>query len=182
MILPEGDPALVVRLERARSEAIYLERCFAGAKTLLDIGCGPAVTPVLLAKAITLDHIYLMDGGPARMRESSWFDDAPRPWTDLALASRIACMNDVSFTLINPDPEVTVPCDAIMSLLSWGHHYPVRVYIGLARRSLPIGGKLVIDLREGRGGAEVLLSYGFRMIAQLDETAKLKRYLFERVN
>lgn len=182
MLLPENSPALVARLARAREEVRYLAPCLEGARSLLDIGCGAAITSILLYKELGLDHLYLMDGGPLRMREESWFEHAPVPWSDMDLPRSIAKMNDVSFSFSPPDPDLSFDVDAIISLLSWGHHYPARVYLPLARRSLPLGGRLVLDLRQGKNGADAMLAAGFRMVAQLDETEKLRRYCFERVN
>lgn len=185
VLLPEGcSPTLEARLRRAEQEVEYLAPALQGTTNLLDIGCGPAITSVLLYERLgpKLRHLFLMDGGPKRMREESWFDGAPKPWADMDLARAIVKLNDVNAHLMEPDPDFTYDLvDGIISLLSWGHHYPVHVYLPLARRTLPLGGKIVLDLRKGKCGAATLLSGGFRMVALLDETEKTSRYCFERI-
>ena len=59
--------------------------------------------------------------------------------------------------------------DLVMSLLSWGFHYPVETYLDAARSILTSGGRegnntgiLVLTLRNGQGQESTLAKCGFR--------------------
>lgn len=179
MLLLDTSPELAQRLARAWEELPYLVRVFKHTRRLLDIGCGAGVTSVLLAKHINLDLLYLMDGGPERRREKSWFDGMPNAWTNPQLAADMARINGVNYIMMPPDPEAQLSCDGIMSLLSWGHHYPVTTYIELARRTMAT--KLVVDLRKGMHGLETFRANGFYPAEQLAETDKTERWHLGRL-
>lgn len=174
MIVP---PELHDRYVRAEAEVRVISKLFAGSRTLLDIGCGPAVTSVWLAEVMNLDHLYLMDGGVSRRREESWYEGEPQAWADMSLTRQVVADNHVSATIMPSDPSAYVKCDAIMSLLSWGHHYPVEVYRELVLRSGAT--KIVLDLRKGKGGYNNLVQY-FPRAECIDETAKTERWFFKR--
>lgn len=177
--LPPGStPELSRRLARVADELPYLSRIFAGIGTVLDIGCGPAVTSIQLAVAIDLDTLFLMDGKEGD--KLMGYHEEKSPWVDPALAGEIAALNGINHVLVKPDPSLTVPCGGIMSLLSWGHHYPVSVYLPLALRSIARGSPLVLDLRKERGGFDELQAAGFEPIEKLAETEKLERYHFQK--
>jgi hypothetical protein len=50
--------------------------------------------------------------------------------------------------------HVPEPVDLIVSLISWGFHYPVATYLDRSHELLRDGGRLIIDVRKGTGGVE----------------------------
>ncbi len=165
---------------RVARELPYMSQSLSRIRTLLDIGCGPAQTSIALAKTLDLDYLYLMDGieGP----KLQGYHDEPKPWFDTAITAENAKRAGLTRFMVVPcDPTATYKVDAIISLLSWGHHYPVSTYIELAKRSLPVGGLLILDLRRAKDGEAELHGHGFRMIAMLDATPKMERFLFQKV-
>jgi SAM-dependent methyltransferase len=180
-----GMKKILGRCEAATRELPYLAEAFAGKRRLLDIGCGLGLTSVLLALEMDLDELYLMDGqdGP---RVNGFHSSATSPWINLDYAVALARENGVrSFHPVRPDPTAVYDVDAVMSLFSWGHHYPAAVYLPLARRSLPIGGRIVLDLRRNKRGAprgyDEFEAAGFKFVGSLLEEEKMFRYCFERV-
>jgi cyclopropane fatty-acyl-phospholipid synthase-like methyltransferase len=178
--IPPRNDALMERVLRAREEIVYLEPLIKPGSALLDIGCGPGVTSIMLAARLDL-RLYLMDGVQGEKRMG--YSEHRKAWQDTTITRQLAEANKVQFEIIEPDPSATFEVQFIMSLLSWGHHYPVSTYIELAKRSLPAGGGMVIDLRKGRWAPNALRELseqGFESIALLDQTNKLERRFFVR--
>ena len=63
--------------------------------------------------------------------------------------------------------------DVIMSLISWGFHYPVDTYLEYVKRVLAPSGVLVLDCRVGKPG-EDLLKENFS-VSVIEETRKYTR-------
>ena len=57
---------------------------------------------------------------------------------------------------ISTSPFPAENFDLVMSLLSWGFHFSVDTYIDDVYRQLNKGGRLIIDIRKGTDGIEVL--------------------------
>ena len=53
------------------------------------------------------------------------------------------------------------PVDIVMSMLSWGFHYPIDVYIEAVHHILKPDGRLIVTLRVGQGQEAVLQRAGF---------------------
>jgi SAM-dependent methyltransferase len=120
--------------------------------SILDIGCGMAGIDLFLyihyCKQVQLQ---LMDGtGDAIVKFG--FNAELQPYNHLGIAQKLLLMNQVDKKDIHfhpTDPKLTIPCDLLVSLLSWGFHYPASTYCELAKRSLKTGGTLVLDVRKG---------------------------------
>jgi SAM-dependent methyltransferase len=120
--------------------------------SILDIGCGMAGIDLFFyihyRKQV---HLQLMDGtGDAEVKFG--FNPELHPYNHLGITQKFLLMNQVDARHIHMhpiDPELTIPCDLIVSLLSWGFHYPASTYCKLAKRSLRSGGALVLDIRKG---------------------------------
>jgi SAM-dependent methyltransferase len=48
------------------------------------------------------------------------------------------------------------PLDLVISLASWGFHYPLRTYLDQVHRALAPGGRLILDVRRDLGQHEKL--------------------------
>ncbi len=132
---------------------------------ILDIGCGVAAIDALLFRHysgrsdlefILLDRSEL--AGPPRYG----FSTRREFYNSLSVARTLLRTNGVSLarvhTLEAPDAN---PCrlpaaDLIVSLASWGFHYPVSTYLEPTWNALSVGGVLILDVRAGLGEEEVL--------------------------
>ena len=173
---------MTVLEQRTANELPYLVKALFGTQRLLDIGCGQAFTTVLLAVELQLQMLYLMDGNEAKrvVGHNGYHNNGTKPWCDIRYADKNARAANISFGLLKPDPTVTPTVDAIISLLSWGHHYPVSTYIDLAKRSLKVNDVLILDLRRGRGGLEEMIMHGFIDNGVLYERPKFERHIFRK--
>lgn len=140
-------------------------------RSILDIGCGLAMVPVILAQRSGIKTIHLMDGDGTGEKFAD-YREIGQPWNDVQTGVDLVRANvpwGVEVIGHQADPAVTIPVDLIVSFKSWGLHYPVETYMGLAARSLREPDVLVIDLhREGEACA-TLEAAGYRLIHKIGE-------------
>jgi hypothetical protein len=153
---------------------------------VLDIGCGLAGIDVMIARNHGVKVAHLIDGEGAKDQLNGYREDC-FAWQDRRVAVKFLKANVVVFVQdYNPDPQLVINAEQkpilVISLLSWAHHYPVNVYMELVRKATPIGSKLIVDLRKGKGGKEELEKNGFKLLTQFDASVKCHRSLFERVS
>jgi hypothetical protein len=150
-------------------------------QAVVDIGCGFAGIDVLLARHFgPLCDVRLIDGNGQAPRRGG-FEPAGLPWYDVQYGARFVRDNTgviVTTAMVPPEPTPW-PCDLLISLKSWGHHYPVGTYTDFASRSLRCGGTLIIDIRKGTDGAEALQDCSFVLRGRVGGTAKTDRLCFE---
>jgi SAM-dependent methyltransferase len=134
----------------------------AQAARILDIGCGVAGIDVLLHDhyAAQKPGIWLLDKSTISKRVFYGFNHEAAFYNSLSTARALLESNDV--------PAVAVHCtevgegpsriaepaaaDLVVSLLSWGFHYPVETYLTEVRRVLAPGGRVILDARKDNDG------------------------------
>jgi SAM-dependent methyltransferase len=142
---------------------------------LLDIGCGMAGIDVLFWREYC-PRLFLLDGnGMTEVRTG--FHERMGYYNSLPIARRLLEMNGVPPEHISTAlPE---RCDLVISLFSWGFHYPVSTYLPLVRRVLRPGGRLILDIcKRHDGRAE--LAEDFEPVGVLDSVGTAERVCFER--
>ena len=131
---------------------------------MLDIGCGIAGLDVVLyqhyrsnpgVKITLLDHIdsYTVPryGFPRRTEYYNALD----------VSTAVLRCNNVptsSFQTLDAaaDEFPEGPLDLVLSIASWGFHYPVSTYSEQVHRALAPGGRAILDVRRGHGQLEEL--------------------------
>lgn len=155
-------------------------------RSMLDIGCGLALVDVLLAQALTPERVYLLDGAAPGVLDRG-YKQVMTPWNSAPTGAAMFRANVdpdvVELVTLAPEPfELDHPVDLIISTRSWGHHYPVSVYLDSVRRSLAPGGILAVDLRTGKGGADEIRAAGFRHVVDIkQQSVKCDRVIFRHV-
>ena len=125
------------------------------ADNILDIGSGMAGIDVLLGGHYPGATLHLLDksGVSPRILQKEidiWLhSDAAR---ELLAANGIT--NPVVCHDMHCDPFPDQMFDVVVSLLSWGFHYPISTYAPRCR------GIMVVDVRKGTGGEAMLAEYG----------------------
>ena len=152
------------------------------ASATLDIGCGMAGFDVLLSRHYGNPAIHLLDGtGHTEVR--ILFHPEMKPYNSMPIARKLLETNGVAGDRIfewPPDPAAAVPqCDLVVSLLSWGFHYPVTTYLALAEKVLTPGGRLILDVRKGFGGMEAIAKR-LDLVAVISSTVKADRACFRK--
>lgn len=142
-------------------------------KDVLDIGCGnPPRIDVWLGNHYGANtNIHLMDGEkrirPIGKEQVGYNKHGTQPWKSrheavLFLQDRLPNCKIYSYPA---NPSLLIPCDLIISRRAWGHHFPVKTYIALARASLRREGRIVVDIRRETDGIETFERSGFKVIS-----------------
>jgi SAM-dependent methyltransferase len=154
-------------------------------KSILDIGSGLGGVDIVIANYTNISTINIIEGdGDLENRQTNYHQNI-QPWCDRKLARSLIVRNVSKDVVVNdypPDPSLTIDADLIISLKSWGHHYPVGVYIDLVKRSLQPGGRVIMDIRWRKGdGRQTMQDNGFLFLAKVYDTPKCGRAVFERM-
>lgn len=137
------------------------------ASSILDIGCGVAAIDVFLARHYGARgnpvSLYLIDRSEIDRNVRYGFHPRTSFYNSLHVTRTLLSENGVSPASIHtqevdPANSIAFPVafDVILSLLSWGFHYPVPAYLHQAYEHLKPGGRLFIDVRRGTGGEAAL--------------------------
>src|SRR5690606_19099196 len=103
-------------------------------------------------------HLVDLDGISDDVRYG--FRDNPSNYASLEGTRRFLLRNGLNETQIKTVDIGTQPFprepkfDLVVSLISWGFHYPVDTYLEDVTSSLAPHGTLILDLRRGSGGIE----------------------------
>ena len=151
-------------IEDLKSFVNYLPK---EATSCLDIGCGLGGIDVLLFRHWGSSvRLHLLDTSGISRR---LHDNEAAHHNELSLTEAFLRLNGVprsSFVLHDVDrtgyPR-DVHFDVVLSLLSWGFHYPVETYVASVAYTLKKGGTLIMDVRNGTEGEPTLKKY-FREI------------------
>jgi len=130
----------------------------------LDIGCGLGGINVFLYKHYQANgiNLHLLDKDGIASKVYYGFNPEGAHYNSLALTGQFLRLNGV------PDDRVTIhnvtkegfpnrcKFDIVVSLLSWGYHYPVSTYVELVKASLNPDGIVIMDIRNGTDGKDQL--------------------------
>lgn len=155
-------------------------------RALVDIGCGLGGIDIPICRFHHVESVHLIDGDGRGQQKQLGYSETVKAWSDVHFAVKMVSAN-------NQNPHLAInhfypaslprkiPCDCLISMKSWGHHYPISIYLEFVRQSLIFDGTLVVDIRKGTDGAEQLRENGFTMLTVWDETPKCHRMVFKRV-
>jgi SAM-dependent methyltransferase len=134
---------------------------------ILDVGCGVAAIDALLfmhyGRSSDLEF-FLLDRTELIRRPRYGFSTRVEFYNSLAVATQLLHVNGISpgrvdVVEVPHEPLLSLPAaDLIVSLASWGFHYPVSTYLEQAWNALAAGGTLILDIRAGVGEERVLAS------------------------
>lgn len=139
------------------SIAPYLPDVAGRPARILDIGCGMAGIDVFLYRHYTTPPLLILaDKQGVAERIVCGFQpskEAFTPYHDFGLARQLLELNDVPriHTVtwdLNHKSLPEAPCDVVISLLSWGFHYPIADYAPVVSPR----GVVIADCREGTDG------------------------------
>lgn len=140
---------------------------------IVDIGCGVGGIDVLLAKHYKKAKLFLMDGDGDN--PTYGFGDCDF-YNSSEVTSEVMKSNGVrDFEMI---PIGDIPeCDLIISLYSWGYHYPVDTYIKDA--VIKCKDRVILDIFKGRDGKGTIRQY-FRYIGEVEKHKHGARLVYGR--
>lgn len=134
------------------------------AKSILDIGSGVAAIDVLLYQHYSEDKpsIYLLD--KTEMPSKVYYSFKPKGcyYNSLPLSKKLLVDNGIPSEKVFTEEvseggiNFNTKFDLVVSLISWGFHYPVSTYLDQVYDQLNDGGALIMDVRkvEGNNGLD----------------------------
>lgn len=155
--------------DHAREYGEEIDRTFEGirrhlpdkADLILDIGAGMAGIDVFLGRHYPSALFVLLDKHGVSDRINAGFNESAEQfahYNDFGAAIDLLEANDISGRAVCHDiscqPFPDAEFDVVISLLSWGFHYPISTYAPRCR------GVMVVDVRKGTSGEDELREYG----------------------
>ena len=158
--------------------------------SVLDVGCGVAGIDVMLARHYEKNgkkvDFYLLDKTELNDKVYYGLQKIASYYNSLNIARELLLVNRVDSEKIHIQ-EVTgskifpgTRFDLVLSLISWGFHYPVETYLDQVYDLLKSGGKLIIDIRKGTGGEKLIeKKFGSKPVV-IKDAQKHQRFLIEK--
>lgn len=133
------------------------------AQTILDIGCGVAGIDVFLSRHYENNvNICLLDKTEIAESLTYGLKESPEFYNSLQVAKEMLELNGVNpqNILLQEATNYLIGFDGvefnlIISLLSWGFHYPVEGYLTQVTQRL--NGVLILDIRKGSNGLPLIV-------------------------
>ncbi len=198
----EALPLLLMQRTRLQAElaALYYEACAEDFRTIrdyvpdschriLDIGCGLGGLDVILARHLLGEpRFYLLDHDRVDDPLFYGYANAAPAYNSLVLTRATLEANGVdsdAITLLDAAQGINLPesVDLVLSIRSWGYHYPVTTYLqGVFHALAPNGGRLILDVRRGTDGMAALTRYDqWEQVEVIHEDVKFQRVMCELV-
>jgi len=134
------------------------------AKKILDIGCGIGGIDILIFNHYIPSEIdiFLLDKEGVSREVYYGYHGKGAFYNSLILAKKFLTANSVpqnkisTFDIDSVDFPKDTKFDVIVSLISWGFHYPVETYLNDAYATLSDNGVVILDIRKDTNGRAVL--------------------------
>ena len=132
--------------------------------TVLDIGCGVAGIDVFINEHFQeRSDFYLLDRTHIENNVYYMFSSKGAFYNSLPVAKQLLIQNGISEENIHllearedNDIRVDKKINLVISLISWGFHYPLSTYLDRVYTLLEKTGSLILDVRKGTGGFDEL--------------------------
>lgn len=151
-------------------------------ESVIDIGCGIGGIDVLISRAYGNCKFHMVDRDGMENEIYYGFRHVGAKYNLLSLTKDFMVDNGVSnenIMMYDVDagefPE-NMTATVIMSLLSWGFHYPVSTYIDRVFSLMNDDSCLIMDIRKHSNGEAELQKY-FKTVKSIKEYSKCNRVL-----
>jgi hypothetical protein len=158
-------------------------------ETILDIGCGVGGINVLLYRHYQFDHnikFFMLDKTRLNPKMYYGFKSAGAFYNSLGITQNLLEENEIprmNIQLIEATPDFQIPfafqADLVISLISWGFHYPVSTYLQPVYDHMASGAHLILDIRKGTDGESELRQL-FTDINPISESKTKTRVLIKK--
>jgi len=150
------------------------------ASRIVDIGSGIAGIDVFLyhhyRHSRPKPDLFLLDKTETTKKIYYGFNQQASYYNSLEVAKLMLISNKINeenIHLISVNSYYEIECssaDLIISLISWGYHYPVSTYLEQVYQWLKPGGRLILDVRKGSDGEnEVKQKFSENSLIMQDE-------------
>ena len=154
------------------------EKC----NSILDIGCGIGGIDVILYHHFGNPALYLLDNSKVSSQILYGFDRGESFYNSFQATKDLMDANAVkNYMLIDSSEELPdlKNIDLVLSILSWGYHYPIGTYLSYVDSVLSENGTLIMDIREWTDGVEEVKQV-FPFVKEVSHYNKSKRIAARR--
>lgn len=133
---------------------------------ILDVGCGVAGIDVFLNEHYLNNKVdfYLLDKTHIEEKVFYMFEGKGAFYNSLDVAREMLMDNEIRKDKIhlieaNDDNDIKITnekMDLVISLISWGFHYPVETYLDKVSNLLSEEGIIIMDIRKNTNGIDVI--------------------------
>jgi SAM-dependent methyltransferase len=155
-------------------------------ENILDIGCGMAGIDIFLFQHYQSDtkiDYFLFDKTEINQKVFYGYKEKSAFYNSLILAKSFLRLNGIDESKIHlievpSNNKISIDCsfDLVISLISWGFHYPLSQYLDNVYELLNENGTLILDLRKTTQD-KVILQDRFSSVKQIAEGQKYYRML-----
>jgi len=148
-------------------------------KYLVDLGAGMGGIDYMIKQQFPNIEIVAMDGEQVVDGEHYGYTDNLQFYSNNSVAEKFFKDNNLSVIFCPAADDVVVDCDTLISLNSWGFHYPVHRYIKFVKQNRPR--TIILDLRIGQQDLSdlELLGYQYHSTLRTWGTKKARTVLFD---
>jgi len=153
--------------------------------SILDIGCGVSGIDVFISKHYKdqkqvfylLDKTYTENSVFYEFKQKGAFYNSLEVARELLLRNGMSERN-ISLLVATDNNEISIDgnVDLVISLISWGYHYPVETYLDRVYNLLNKDGRMIIDVRKNTNGID-LLKHAFGKLDVIFNGDKYQRVL-----
>ena len=155
--------------------------------SVLDIGCGIGGIDYFIGKNNTNCQINLLDKTKIEDNIYYGFKNKGAFYNDLNISNSFLRDNGIKneINLYTPDSDFSnmKNIKLIISLISWGFHYPTDTYIDLVNKVTCKDTIVILDVRKSHidSSIESFNKFNFKLIEEIVEFEKCKRLLFKKL-
>jgi hypothetical protein len=126
---------------------------------LVDLGSGMGGIDFMIKRLHPNIHITLLDGEQVEAGEHYGYKEDLKFYSNNAVAKQFFDDNELAVDFYLAQDDLVLPCDTLISLNSWGFHYPINRYINFVKNNRP---KIIIlDIRSSRQNLNELQALGY---------------------
>ena len=149
-------------LEDVDSDYQDIKEYVAGANNLVDIGAGMGGIDFVLKQQNPQLTISLLDGTGVEEGEHYGYHEDLKFYSDNKIAQDFFKANNLDVNFYRADTNLTIECDTLISLNSWGFHYPITQYVDFVKNNQPQ--TIILDIRPKYQKLTELESIGYKFI------------------
>ena len=148
---------------------------------IVDLGAGVGGIDYLIKTFNPNVSVTLLDGTGVVEGEHYGYRDNIAFYSDNQVAQDFFKSNNVTVDFLPADPTVIVKCDTLISLNSWGFHYPLEHYRVFLENNSETINTIIIDTRIKYQNTAILEEFGFVHCKALRRWgSKKQRMLFSK--
>ena len=146
---------------------------------IVDIGAGMGGIDFLIKSYNNNLNVTLLDGEEVEDGEHYGFKENLKFYSNNQIAKNFFTDNNINATFLKADTSIIVKCNTLISLNSWGFHYPLNRYTQFVQNNRPQ--IIIIDIRPRYQKIDELEELGYQYHTTLRSwgTKKSRIVLFD---